>query len=314
MTDIISFSNLLSTDWPEEIFIEGGLLSRGDKMLIGAEAKAGKSTLLTTLTRQFMIGGTFLGFKITKPFRVLLMQAELRESRLKERIIIKFQTIDDKFLTESYAWNTRGLIMFDTHFDLIKKNLSIIKPDVLIIDPFVNFHTASENDPIEITRIFRKLDILKEEFNMALILSQHFRKSSKDHPDSLLEMIRGSSAFRAWPDTIIAIEGRTESGYRRLEFDIRNSDIPLKRMIRYNSETKEFDSHDPILLVYESLKSSIPNGTELITTKFVDLIIAKCGHIVGKKRSVAFEIKDLLINSQMIRSREEGVRTFLSLT
>ena len=314
MSNLVSFSNLIKTDWPEEIFIEGGLLSRGDKMLIGADAKAGKSTLLTTLIRQFLIGGNFLGFPIKKPLKVLLMQAELRESRLKERIIVKFKTIDEQFLEQSFAWNTRGLIMLDTHFNLIKDHLAKIKPDVTIVDPFINFHTAAENDPVEISRIFRKLDNLKEEFNMALILSQHFRKASKEYSDSLLDMIRGSSAFRAWPDTIIAIEGRTQSGYRRLEFDIRNSDTPLKRMIKYNTETKEFDWHDPISLVYDLVKIDMSNGTEVTTNQFVELIIKKCGHIVGKKRQSAFEIKDLLISSQMIHSRIDGVRTLISIT
>ena len=201
---LISFAELLSTEWPEEVFIEGGLLSRGDSMMIGAESKAGKSTLLMTLIRQLLLGGDFLGFKVVKPIKVLLMQAEIRESRLKERIISKFSSISSSSLQTSYTWNTRGQILLDRDLSKIKYNIELSKPDVLILDPFINFHTASENDATQITNVFRKLDAIKEEFNIALIISQHFRKLGQSK-DSLLESIRGSTAFRGWAVTTIAL-------------------------------------------------------------------------------------------------------------
>jgi hypothetical protein len=41
----ISYNTLEQVDWPEDVFIEGGLLSRGDTMLVAADSKGGKSTL-----------------------------------------------------------------------------------------------------------------------------------------------------------------------------------------------------------------------------------------------------------------------------
>ena len=71
----ISFNTLEQVDWPEDVFIEGGILSRGDTMLIAADSKGGKSTFICGMIRQIITGGNFLGFKVTRPLRVLYMQA-----------------------------------------------------------------------------------------------------------------------------------------------------------------------------------------------------------------------------------------------
>lgn len=309
----VSFSNLLDTDWPEEVFIDGGLFSRGDAMVIGAESKAGKSTLIMTLIRELITGGNFLGFKVVKPLKVLLMQAEIRESRLKERIIGKYSLLDKELLNNSYAWNTRGLVMIERDFETVKAAIGDIRPDIVIIDPLINFHAYDENNATQMSSFFRKLDIIKSEFNLSLIMAQHFKKSGGTKQKiSLLEMIRGSSAIRGWADITIAIEGRTSHEYRNLEFDTRNSDQPFKRMIKYNAKTKEFDWHDPISLIAEMLKKEMGKD-ELNTNQVVQLIIKKCGHLVAKNRNKAFEAKDNLVRMSLLNEKEEGNKVLLSV-
>mgnify|MGYP001617014312 CR=1 FL=1 len=308
----ISFEKLLDTEWPEEVFIEGGIYSRGDAMIIGAESKAGKSTLITSLIRELIIGGNFLGFKIVKPLKVLLMQAEIRESRLKERIILKYKDLDKEFLLNSYAWNTRGLILIERDYEVVREYIGKIMPDILIIDPLINFHTYDENSATQMANFFRKLDALKNEFNLSLIMAQHFKKQggNKGGKISLLEMIRGSSSIRGWADITIAIEGRTTHEYRNLEFDTRNNDKPIKRMIKYNPKTKEFDWHNPIELIFEMLKKHMKKE-EMNTNQVIGLMMAKCGHLISKNRNKAFEVKDTLIMDKMMIQREDGVKSFL---
>ena len=309
----ISLKNLFDTEWPEEVFIGGGILSRGDSMIIGAESKAGKSTLIQGLIRQMMTGGSFLGFKVLKPLRVLFMQAEIRESRLKQRISENYKSVDTKILGVNFAWNTKGLILIERDIMLIKKHIRSIKPDILIIDPLINFHTYDENNATQMANLFRKLDMLKTEFNMSLILTQHFRKKTGEgKKGSLLEMLRGSSALRGWADITIAIEGRTSHEYRTLEFDTRNSDQAIKRIIKYDPKKKEFDWYDPIEIIFETLKIEM-GEKELITNQVVGIITKKCGHLVNKNRNKAFEIKESMIMNGMISMREEGNKVFLSV-
>src|SRR3990167_5392345 len=250
----ISYKTLESIDWPEDVFIEGGILSRGDTMLIGAESKGGKSTFIAGLIRQMITGGNFLGFKVTKPLKVFYMQAELRERRLKERLFPTYEKIPEEMKLNLYIWSTQGLVLFDeAHLSEIESEIVQIQPDVLIIDPMLNFHNYNENNSQEMAKFFRQLDYLKSVYDMAIIMAHHFRKAPQEEKKhiNLLECIRGSSALRGWAVTTIAMEGRGDSEYRDLAFDLRNSDEPIKRTIHYNAAIKDFDWHDPLTTIQQ---------------------------------------------------------------
>lgn len=306
----ISYAILEKTEWPEEIFIEGGILSRGDTMLIGAESKGGKSTFLAGMIRQMITGGDFLGFKVTKPLKVFYMQAELRESRLKERLLPTYNKIPDEFKSNLYIWSTQGTVLFDEiHKPTIESEIVLIHPDILIIDPMLNFHHYNENDSQQMAQFFRVLDQLKSTYDMAVIMAHHFRKANVDpkNKSSLLEMIRGSSALRGWAVTTIAIEGRGQSEYRELEFELRNSDEPLKRTIRYNPQTKDFDWHDTLTTVrqwaIEYLEAC--NGTAPTTEQFISRMLDQ-NHVLSNNRSKAFSMKNTLVGTGVIRVQKSG--------
>jgi len=317
----ISFLSLLETTWPEEIFIGGGLMSRGDTMMIAADSKAGKSTFIQGMNRQIMTGGKFLGFSIPKPLRILYMQAELRENRLKTRLKPAFDLMFSSeegqkykdLISKSYCWNTKGLITFDGDMDLIKEKIDLLKPDIIEIDPMLNFHNLDENKATDMAKLFRSLDRLKSEYDLSIIMAQHFRKSSKEHGASLLEMLRGSSSIRGWADTTIAIEGRSNNELRRLEFDIRNSDILLERLIKYNQTTKEFDWFDPICEAEKILSGILEKAGKMNTTQFVKLVMKHCGHLVSSNKNQAQLLKEKLLELNFILATPEGKQTFISL-
>lgn len=306
----ISYSTLEQIDWPEEVFIEGGLLSRGDTMLIGAESKGGKSTFLAGLIRQMITGGNFLGFKITKPLKVLYLQAELRERRLKERLFPTYCKMNDEQKRYLYIWSTQGLILFGPNNKDIEDEIINVRPDVLIIDPMLNFHNFNENDSQDMATFFRHLDQIKNTYDMAIIMAHHFRKASQDTKNnvSLLECIRGSSALRGWAVTTIAMEGRGESEYRDLAFDLRNSDEPIKRTIKYNADIKDFDWHDPITTISQWAIEHLEkcNGTAPTTEQFIKSMLDAHGDVLSHNRKKAFSIKNVLSNTKIIRVVPKG--------
>ena len=306
----IPYSILEQTEWPEDVFIEGGILSRGDTMLIGAESKGGKSTFIAGLIRQLITGNDFIGFKVTKCLKVLYMQAELRESRIKQRLFPTYSKLSDEHKNNLHLWSTNGLILFNEEFKpTIELELLETRPDVLIIDPMLNFHNFNENDAQQMGQFFRMLDRLKSDYDLAIIMAHHFRKASQDpkHKSSLLESIRGSSALRGWAVTTIAMEGRGSSEYRDLEFDLRNSDEPLKRTIRYNPAIKDFDWHDPLTTVkqwaVEYLESR--NGSAPTTEQFVGKML-ESNHVLGNNRTKAFKMKDSLVGTGVLRLAKVG--------
>jgi len=310
----MKFSMMEKLEWPEDVFIGGGMLSRGDTMLIGAESKAGKSTFICGMIRQLISGTDFLGYKITRPLKVLYMQAELREKRLMERLSPTYAQVAEEFKDNLCIWSTRGIILFNEHLALIEREVGLRKPDILIIDPMLNFHNFNESNSQEMAEFFRMLDRIKETYDIAIIMAHHFRKASqdKDAHVSLLESIRGSSALRGWAVTTIAMEGRTESEFRKLEFEMRNSDEPIVRTIKYNKDTKDFDWHDPLQIITDSIKVSM-KGQSMNTTDFISHLLHKHGELLSHNNSRAFEIKKHLLEYQVIKSENRGKAKYLSL-
>lgn len=312
----MSYSTMSRIDWPEDVFIEGGLLSRGDTMLIGAESKAGKSTFICGMIRQIITGNQFLGYKVTRPLRVLYMQAELREKRLMERLNPTYEQIDPEAQSRLYIWSTRGIILFNDHLSLIEREVALIRPDVLIIDPMLNFHNFNESNSQDMAQFFRMLDRIKETHDIAIIMAHHFRKApteiKKGQHVSLLESIRGSSSLRGWAVTTIAMEGRGESEYRKLEFETRNSDQAITRTIKYNKQTKDFDWHDPVQVIGTALQASM-KGMRLKTTDFVSHIIRNHGEILGHNTRKAHDVKKHLLEYQFIKEEISGKVKYISL-
>ena len=113
-------------------------------MLIGADSKAGKSTFICGMIRQIISGGDFLGFKVTRPLKVLYMQAELRERRLKERLFPTYSKINPEFKQNIFVWSTRGIVLFGKDQSFIEAEIALCQPDILVIDPMLNFHHYNE--------------------------------------------------------------------------------------------------------------------------------------------------------------------------
>ena len=292
-------------------------MSRGDTMLIGAESKAGKSTFICGLMREMLKGGDFLGFKITKPLRILYTQAELRESRLLQRLKPTYDGLTVEQQEAFFVWSTRGLVTLESNKREIEMELIETHPDVLVIDPMLNFHNYNENNAQEMAQFFRYLDYIKETYDIAIIMAHHFRKATQDKNGKnppLLEQIRGSSAMRGWAVTTIAMEGRTSSEYRELAFDTRNSDEPFKRIIKYNRSTKDFDWHDPIAQLYEWTKTYLGSLKEPPTTsKFLTAIFDSHGKLFSHNRTKIFEAKNMLLNTNLISEEIVGKKHLIHL-
>lgn len=308
----ICLDTLLQTEWPEEIFIGGGLLCRKERMLLAADSKAGKSTLLAQLLRSLVSGKAFLGFEVPKQISVLFMQAELREKRLKERMYPKSADLPSFAKTNFHICSTGGVIMLDDERDLksLRLTLEIIKPDVLCIDPMANFHCFDENSSKDMMIFLRGLDRLKEDFNLSVIMSTHFRKGKQN--GSIMEMIRGSGALKGWADTNICIEGHQGDSSQHLEFELRNSDEIHKRILFYNRTTKEFDWKDTNDVLINWTKN-ILFESDMPSNKFVQCMISQLGDYVSSNRTKAYNMKKMLVSKGLVHEYKDKNKQMLRL-
>lgn len=302
---VICLESLLNSEFPEEVFIGGGLLCRYERMLLAADSKAGKSTLLTQILRCLSEGKPFLGFEVPKARSVLFMQAELREKRLKDRMTPTGKLLSQEAQRLFQICSTEGLIMFDDSKDLdrVKKTLDIVKPDVLTIDPMANFHMSDENSSRDMMMFLRILDRLKADFNLSIIMSTHFRKGAQT--GSIMEMIRGSGALKGWADTNICIEGHQGDKSQHLEFELRNSDDIHKRILFYNRDTKSFDWKDTLRMVI-NWTIEILSLEDMPTNKFVQSMIVQCGDYVSSNRTKAYKMKETLVSKGVILEFKNG--------
>lgn len=312
---MINLHELINTKWPEDIFIEDGILSRGDRLLLGADSKSGKSTLLIQLLRNVTLGKPFIGFNVTRPLKILFMQAELRERRLKERMMATSMLMPVEARERFLICSTRGMVMLNNQRDLdsVKRTLDVHKPDIWCVDPMANFHDKDENSSTEMMDFFRLIDKTKEEFNLAILMSTHFRKGKKAKNASVLEMIRGSSALRGWADTNLAIEGRQGDKCQHLEFELRNSDTIHKRVLYYDRHNKEFKWQDPVSACLAWAKRFIPpNG--VTTGQFIDGLLEECGELLSNNQNKAFKMKDHLVSENYLYETPIGKAIILRIS
>ena len=114
-------------------------------------------------------------------------------------------------------------------YALLDTLLAQYEPQVVIIDPFVNFHTAEENSNSEMAQVMDKLHKIKDDHDVSIILIHHIRKPS-NNKESAGTSIRGASSIRGSYDTGLSLtkqyNSQTNQEYHQLEFELRNGPTP----------------------------------------------------------------------------------------
>jgi hypothetical protein len=79
------------------------------------------------------------------------------------------------------------------------------RPRLLVLDPFVRITAIDENSAAEVSAVLASLRQLQREFELAIIVVHHARKSPAAHP---AQTFRGSGDFAAWSDTNLCLSRR----------------------------------------------------------------------------------------------------------
>ncbi len=234
----ISLTELFNKDIPPVEYIVEGILQREGRTMISASPNIGKSLFLQNLAFAIASGqGMFLDkFKVQKG-RVLYLDLEMGESALKQR----FQQMCKDSKAEDL------LLKFEPAFDLLDRNdratlekwLSDLKPDTLIIDPIGDAWSGDENNKQDVVKLTSYLNILKTKFKVAIIISHHWKKKTKDIKRGG-EMASGSYKFNAWLDQHITLEGTIDSVTVSCEKS-RNSARFDSFIVKLNKETFFFE-------------------------------------------------------------------------
>jgi hypothetical protein len=97
-------------------------------------------------------------------FKAVLNAKGLTGSDLKGRLYVKSGT--------TYKLDN------DTSFEALKRYLSKIKPNLIVMDSFVTFHDKEENNRKDIQPVLERVKALRNEFNCAIVFVDHENKGA----------------------------------------------------------------------------------------------------------------------------------------
>jgi hypothetical protein len=206
---------LLTSDFPPDAYWLPTFLPKSSIMLMGGQAKIGKSWLVGNMARSLVLGEAFLppepGYRTggsidprwktpvpMKPCRVLVIDKEVGRRSLKNRISSVLEedyatnpTGTSRLVRENYFLNSKdsgreGYIppSFSTAEGEEKLHMlcDAVKPQVLILDPIGKMNHHDENSAGQIQQLYDKIEKVQHAFKkyeMSILIIHHFGKPQK---------------------------------------------------------------------------------------------------------------------------------------
>ncbi|MDO5115596.1 MAG: AAA family ATPase [Synergistaceae bacterium] len=209
-------------------------LERGMVGILAAAGGTGKSYFCLEYGLAAAAGGLDIfgsAFPLLQePIRILYLPAEDTRDQISNRLysiwhcfIGKYQAklrwadVADNFMIAPLHGHGAPSITSNDSYDLLNRLLIDIKPDVLILDPLVQFYKANENDNNEMNAVIKRFEQLAADCNMAVLLCHHVNKSAAyNGSGGMQQAARGASAIidgARWMLTLDKIRKASESEY-----------------------------------------------------------------------------------------------------
>ncbi len=245
---IETLGDLWLKDLPaRESFLGDGLIARGDLIVFSGPQKKGKS--LASLNQALCLarGKPWLDFSVLKSIRVGIMQQEIPEGALKERLQKMLGSeVDPSFLSLIPHCSRQGLKL-DTKagLDFLRRWLDEAKIDLLQLDPLYTFHSGDENSAKDMGRFFSPLQQIIRDYSIAVEIIHHHGKPSQVEREGG-DLHRGTSLLRDvtdanWTFTRVPANklalNEPPSKYVYMSFEQRHSASPDPLLLHLDPET-----------------------------------------------------------------------------
>jgi len=159
-----------------------GIIAKGSIGFVAGLQESLKTWLLIDLAVEMARGGgLWLGKFGTKSAKVLFVDQERHKSETQRRFksVIGAKNLQLTSLSAHLhiASGTTTRLNLTESFNAFRKQLAEIRPDIVMIDSFATFHTASENDRMEIQKVLELIKSLRNEFGCSFLFINHEGKS-----------------------------------------------------------------------------------------------------------------------------------------
>lgn len=129
-------------------------------------------------------GGKWLGKFLVNAGKVLFVDQERFKGETQRRFKALMSGKDIKFTSISALSVKSGSttrLNFQPSYEAFRKELNEIKPDLVIVDSFATFHTAAENDRMEIQKVLELVKQLRNEIGCTFMFINHEGKGVLNH-------------------------------------------------------------------------------------------------------------------------------------
>ena len=229
----------LDIEVPTEYWGDKFIFQRARVLMIG-KPKIGKSHWLGAFATAAATGTEFMGKSFPRPLKVMWLQAEIIEAYITERVnlyLTPYETqseyIDALGDNLIVSGRLRKNLLKDSDIDMVSEEIAFHKPDIVMLDPFINFFDGEENSNADIHKLLGRVDRLIELHNVCFIIAHH---TGKDRQDDLSFMsARGGSVFAGWFDSGIKLLG--DKPNVTLFYEARNAREPESHAAYFNFDT-----------------------------------------------------------------------------
>ena len=208
---------------PQIRWLVEGLWAESTVGIVGGEPKVCKSFLALDLAIAVASGRPCLGhFAVKKTGRVLLYAAEDAPSVVRRRLDGICAASDLELADLDIQVITAPSLRLDMVGDQarLRETVEVLKPELLILDPFVRLHRIDENVSAEVVPILSYLRELQRCAGVAVVLVHHAKKGGAKIRAG--QALRGSSEFHAWTDSILYLRRKNDD----LELTIEHRAAP----------------------------------------------------------------------------------------
>jgi len=180
--DTFTFSDLRSYTVDQSSHIIGeGWIRRKCMCLITAGTGLGKSVLVEQLACCVASGVSFMTMTVSRPYRVLLVEAENDAENLQRDILSIVKNVTPKICPVLVEANLKIANVYGSNPDELSKWLSnkidAFKPDLIIIDPYQSYIGEAElNSSEAFSGFVRRVDPIIRKANCAWVLVDHTPK------------------------------------------------------------------------------------------------------------------------------------------
>jgi hypothetical protein len=260
-------------DPPASNQLLGSLLSRGDRLGLGAPTGAGKTTMGLWIVRGIVLAEPFLDWEGAGGCRALVVDAEQGLKTIKRRLReVGLEDCDEV----DYLRVPGGLSLEDDREAAALEDRLASGYDVVLADPLYKLHRGISNEERAAVDLMRRFDGWRVQFGFGLILPTHVRKRQPGSTSFSIDDLFGSAGFQWGAEVVLGLQ-RISNGRSKLHFfKDRDGDLPVgeKWGLLFDREEgfrRDPDDGKPRETAADKVGAALEAEPDLTTEKLVTL-------------------------------------------